>query len=449
MGNLKFKSQKVAYPYFATSVLLFFLQIVFGLTSVAKYIWPDFASHWMAFNVSRSIHINLLIFWMFIAIMGASYYIVIEQAEKELYSIKLAMIQLILLIIAGVGAVISFFFGYYDGQGLEYVEAAPIFDWIIVGAALLWGYNIYMTIRKSPKKTIINSLMFITIISTIFMYLPGMPFVKNFVVQDYLRWWVVHYYVEATWEMFDTLFIGYLIIKLFDIPPERMYKWFYVEFFLILASGILGMGHHYFWIGTPHYWTWVGSLFSVFEAVPPVAMMIDGLIYARKSKIKVKNLPVLYWLIGGSIGSFIGLSVLGGSQTWFTVNYWMHGTEITSAHGHMAFFGAFAATLIGFIYYSIDVRKGETNFVETIVKKRRWAWAFWLMNIGMILMVLAMEVIGVMQISISRVMAQGYIAAQVHVIAWFSVWFASGFIFFAGVLFYVYDFIKGMEKEKT
>jgi len=235
---------------------------------------------------------------------------------------------------------------------------------------------------------------------------------------------------------------------LFDVPKERMYRWFYIEFFLILASGILGMGHHYFWIGTPYYWTWVGSLFSVFEAVPPVAMMIDGLVFARKTKTKVKNLPALYWLIGGTIGSFIGLTILGGSQTWFSVNYWMHGTEITAAHGHMAFFGAFAATLIAFIYYSLERLQGEEKFMASIVNKGNWAWAFWLMNIGMIVMIIPMFVIGLNQIAISRVMAQGYIAAQSHIIPWFTVWFAAGFIFFAGVLFYVIDFIVGIKGEK-
>ncbi len=444
MRNLTFNSQKVSYYYFAASVLLFFLQIVFGLASVSQYVWPEFALNWMPFNVSRSIHINLLIFWMFLAIMGATYYITPEEAGRELFSVRIAFIQLIVFCAAGVGAVISYFFHYYDGQGLEYVEAAPVFDWMVVVAALLWLYNLLKTMYKAPNKSPINSLMFITTVATVLLYLPGMPYLKNFVIQDYLRWWVIHYWVESTWEMYETLFIGYLIIKLFNIPKERMYKWFYIEFFLILASGILGMGHHYFWIGTPHYWTWVGSLFSVFEAIPPVAMMIDGLIYARKTKVKISNLPALYWLIGGTIGSFIGLSILGGSQTWFSVNFWMHGTEVTTAHGHMAFFAAFGAIFIAFIYYAISVINGEEKYKATITDKHRWAWAFWLMNIGMVMMVLAMEVIGIMQISIERVAGQGYIAAQVHEIGWFAVWFATGFVFFTGVILYAYDYIVGM-----
>ncbi|MBN8908117.1 MAG: DUF4130 domain-containing protein, partial [Rhodospirillales bacterium] len=33
-------------------------------------------------------------------------------------------------------------------------------------------------------------------------------------------------------------------------------------------SGILGTGHHYYWIGAPGYWQWIGSLFSTLEVAP-------------------------------------------------------------------------------------------------------------------------------------------------------------------------------------
>jgi nitric oxide reductase subunit B len=35
-----------------------------------------------------------------------------------------------------------------------------------------------------------------------------------------------------------------------------------------LFSGVLGTGHHYYWIGTPGYWQWIGSIFSTLEVAP-------------------------------------------------------------------------------------------------------------------------------------------------------------------------------------
>jgi len=43
---------------------------------------------------------------------------------------------------------------------------------------------------------------------------------------------------------------------------------------LALFSGLLGTGHHYYWIGAPGYWQWVGSVFSTLEIAPFFAMVI-------------------------------------------------------------------------------------------------------------------------------------------------------------------------------
>ncbi len=443
MENLKFKSQKISYAFMGVSVLLFFLQTLFGLVAAAQFVWPNFTINWMPFNVSRGIHINLLLFWMLIGFMGASYFIILDEIEEELFSVKLAATQLILLVIAGVGAVISYFFQYYGNQGLEWVEAAPVFDWIIVVAALIWLFNLGFTIKNAKKSTPISSLYFIAAIGAVLMYLPGMPFFKDFVLQDYFRWWVIHYSVEATWEMFDTIIVGYLVIKLFHLQRNKIYRWLYIEVATILGSGILGMGHHYFWIGTPKYWLWVGSIFSALEVIPPIGMMIEGFLFARKSDVNVEDKATLYWLLVGTIGAFLGLGLLGGAITWYSVNFWEHGTQMTAAHGHMAFFGAFAAVELAFIYYALS-RLNKDNYTAKILNSTRWEWGFWLMNIGMILMVSALVMAGAIQIYVSRVMGQGYVAGQQQMIPWYAARFATGIIFFVGVLAYAFDFIVGV-----
>ena len=43
------------------------------------------------------------------------------------------------------------------------------------------------------------------------------------------------------------------------VDREVVEKWLYVIVGLALFSGLLGTGHHYYWIGTPGYWQWVGD----------------------------------------------------------------------------------------------------------------------------------------------------------------------------------------------
>jgi len=45
--------------------------------------------------------------------------------------------------------------------------------------------------------------------------------------------------------------------------PRRIVEgWLYLEVLLVFGTGILGLGHHYYWIGTPEYWLGIGGFFS-------------------------------------------------------------------------------------------------------------------------------------------------------------------------------------------
>src|SRR5678815_2924573 len=86
---MRYQSQRVAYPYFAVALLLFGLQMVFGLLAVAKYLGPDPLLGVLPFDVVKAIHTNLLLVWLLTAFMGAAYYLVPEESRVELYSVCL------------------------------------------------------------------------------------------------------------------------------------------------------------------------------------------------------------------------------------------------------------------------------------------------------------------------------------------------------------------------
>jgi nitric oxide reductase subunit B len=46
------------------------------------------------FNVARAIHINLLVFWLLLDLMGATYYMVADEIKTEIYCVKLARLNL-------------------------------------------------------------------------------------------------------------------------------------------------------------------------------------------------------------------------------------------------------------------------------------------------------------------------------------------------------------------
>ena len=83
---MKYQSQMVAKPYFIAAIGLFVGQILFGLIIGLQYVMGDFLFPEIPFNVARMVHTNLLIVWLLFGFMGAAYYMIPEEAERELES---------------------------------------------------------------------------------------------------------------------------------------------------------------------------------------------------------------------------------------------------------------------------------------------------------------------------------------------------------------------------
>ena len=105
---MKFESQKVAKPYFIFALTLFVGQILFGLIMGLQYVNGDFLTSYIPFNVARMVHTNLLLVWLLFGFMGASYYLVPEESDTELYSPWLARVTFWVFAAAGVATVLGY-----------------------------------------------------------------------------------------------------------------------------------------------------------------------------------------------------------------------------------------------------------------------------------------------------------------------------------------------------
>ena len=108
MNTLKYQSQAVGKPYFIFAMILFVVQILFGLVMGLQYVVGDFLSGIIPFNVARMVHTNLLIIWILFGFMGSAYYLVPEESETELYSPKLAIILFWIFVVASVATILGY-----------------------------------------------------------------------------------------------------------------------------------------------------------------------------------------------------------------------------------------------------------------------------------------------------------------------------------------------------
>src|SRR5512146_1093916 len=117
---MQYKSQKIAYWYFAAALPLFLLQILLGLYLAYSYTFtvPQAIVDVFPFATAREMHTNLLVLWMLLGFMGGTYYIVPEETKSEIYSEKLAWLQLGALVAIGVAALVGFLFGWTKGRPL-------------------------------------------------------------------------------------------------------------------------------------------------------------------------------------------------------------------------------------------------------------------------------------------------------------------------------------------
>jgi nitric oxide reductase subunit B len=427
---MTYASQKVALKYFVISALFFGCQVIFGLLLIAKYIWPDPLITVLPFNTARAIHTNFLVVWMIFGFMGGTYYVVTEESETEIYSPMLANLQFWLLLLGATVGVIGFLFGWTAGRPL--LELPVPLKWAVVVVALIFIYNVFFTMTKTKKWTAIQGLLLGGIGMLAIMWLFGIPFFKNLTIDYYYWWWVIHLWVEGAWELIAASLMAFVLLKITGVDRDIIEKWLYVEVGLVLITGIIGTGHHYYWIGTPGYWFWWGGIFSALEPVPIIFMVFDTLNHVRHKKLEISNRIALYWAVGCAIFHFIGAGIWGFAHTLPVVNRWTHGTQVTASHGHMAFFGAYAMVILTMVYYALPKLKGLNQFDQ-----KKGFWVFWITTIGMLVMGLAFGVAGVIQSYMQRGLGMDFLVVQGFMRPWFIAVLCGAIGFTIGVVIYI------------
>ena len=428
---MKYQSQKVALAYFAVAMALFAIQVLGGLLAGWIYVSPNTLSETLPFNVIRMIHTNALIVGLLLGFFGGTYYLLPEEAERELFSVKLAYAQLAILVLGTLAAVIGYLFGIHGGR--EFLEQPLWVKWGIFVAAVIFLVNVTLTSLGGRKTAITNILLLgLWLLSLLWVFAIINP--DNLGLDKLYWWFVVHLWVEATWELVMAAILGYLMLKLTGVDREVIEKWLYVIVSCALFSGILGTGHHYLWIGTPGYWQWVGSIFSTFEVAPFFAMMSVAFIMVWKGRKNHPNKAALLWSLGCSVVAFFGAGVWGFLHTLHGVNYYTHGTQVTAAHGHLAFFGAYVMLNLAMITYAMPVLRGREPYNQVLNMV-----SFWLMTSGMAFMTFTLTFAGVVQTHLQRVMGMSYMEVQDQLGLFYLMRFGAGLTVVIGALLFIYS----------
>ncbi|MFO1171867.1 MAG: cbb3-type cytochrome c oxidase subunit I [Hyphomicrobiaceae bacterium] len=435
---MKYQSQKIALAYFGVALALFTVQILVGLILGWIYVDGNFLSTILPFNIARMLHTNSLIVWLLLGFFGAAYFLIPEESEREIHSPKLAYLQLAILVIGTLGVVLTYTFNLFEGnfllgkEGREFIEQPK---WVKVGivvAALIFLYNVTMTVLQG-RKTAITNILLIGLWGLALLFLFAFYNPSNLSVDKQYWWFIVHLWVEGVWELIMASILAYLMLKLTGVDREVVEKWLYVIVATSLFSGILGTGHHYYWIGTPGYWQWIGSIFSSLEIIPFFAMMSFAFVMVWKGRRDHPNKAALLWSLGCATLAFFGAGVWGFMHTLHGVNYYSHGTQITAAHGHLAFFGAYASLNLAIMSYAMPILRGRDPYNQVLNMA-----SFWLMTGGMVFMTFTLTFAGAVQTHLQRVMGMNFMEVQDQLWIFIAMRFGAGVVVLLGVLLFLY-----------
>ncbi|HPJ78203.1 MAG: cbb3-type cytochrome c oxidase subunit I [Prolixibacteraceae bacterium] len=428
--NSLFGSQRKLLKYIPIVAALFVVQLIIGGYIAHLYTEPtkDFliSQELLPFNVLRSAHTQIAILWVAVGWLVGGLLIAPWIANRDHKYPWLVDVLWIALLVVAVGSLIGLYMGatgqmretwfWLGNEGRELLNLGRVWDIGLVIGLVFWFLLIISLIRKASTNNPIVSTIIWSAFAIATLYIAGMmpihQIFPNYTVDDYYRWWVIHLWVELTFELFAAGVIAFFTVSLGLISHKVAVRTMLFELLLIMMSGTLGVGHHYWWQGLDEYWIAVGGIFSALEPLPLALMIVEAMKNAREQRLgghKNAFSVSFMWIAGSAILNWIGAGFFGMLINLPTINYYSHGTYLIMPHGHVALLGAFGYISIAFLYMA-----SRTN---SLAKGLAWddklsKYGFWILTIGTLLFTIPTYIIGMEQTRIAHDM--GYFYSRVR-----------------------------------
>ena len=415
-------SMKATLKYFWVVCGLIVVQVIMGVVT-AHYgvegngFYGLSLSTILPYSVSRTWHIQLAIFWIATAWLATGLYIAPavsgHEPKFQRFGVNFLFIALLIIVVGSLlgqwmgimqklGLIQNFWFGH---QGYEYVDLGRFWQIFLFIGLVLWLILMLRALMPALVKPSENrqllTMFLISAIAIAAFYGAGLMWGRqtNLSIAEYWRWWVVHLWVEGFFEVFATVVTAFLFVRMGLLKIKTATSAVIFSTIVYLAGGIIGTFHHLYFTGTSTAVIALGATFSALEVVPLVLMGFEAwhnLKISRSTEwIKAYKWPI-YCFISVSFWNLVGAGIFG-----FLINppialYYMQGLNTTPVHGHTALFGVYGMLGIGLMLF---VLKGLT--IKYVWKDKVIRFAFWSINIGLILMVL----ISVLPVGLAQTLA--------------------------------------------
>ncbi|MDB5822704.1 MAG: nitric oxide reductase large subunit [Herminiimonas sp.] len=419
--------QKALVKFFVVVAVLILLQSLVG-AGVAHYradpgsfygfqlerIFPS--------NLMRIWHLQTAIFWIATAFVAAALFLARSLRSEEprwLAAWTHVLFAAFAVVICGsllgewlgISQLLGNWWFWLGNQGWEYLELGRAWQYLLVVGLCIWFAILWALVRPKalaqPEAKPLVRMFLVAALAIPVFYIPALFFgaKTNFTIVDTWRFWIIHLWVEGFFEFFATTVVALTFYQLGLTRRNVALRVIYLDAILYFLGGLMGTGHHWYFIGQTDVNMALSALFSVLEVVPLTLLTLDAWDFVRTTRgdcdrcgksIAIPHKWTFYFLMAVGFWNFVGAGIFGFLVNLPIVSYYEVGTMLTPNHAHAALMGVFGMLAIALMVFVLRQTTDDARWagMEPYVRV-----AFWGTNGGLALMVaLSLFPGGVLQI---------------------------------------------------
>jgi nitric oxide reductase subunit B len=403
-------SQRATGWFFLVVAVLFLGQAVLGAAiehdraELSNFFGLDLAQL-LPFNLARTWHVQLSLLWTAASFLAAGIFLapIISGREPRRQSwLTFALLGALFVVVVGtlVGTALSTFGvewakgSIFFEQQWEYLDLPRFWQGLLVVGLFLWIAIIYRAIRsrlRTEHRLNMPWLFFYAGLAIPAFYAVGMlaRTDSHLTVAEFWRFWVVHLWVEDFLELFTTVMVAYIFVRLGVVRRKIAIQIIFLDVILYSAGGVLGTMHHLYFSGTPVEHMALGAFFSALEVIPLTFLTVEawtllqlGSRQQTRSSAPFPHRWAVMFLVAVGFWNFVGAGIFGFLINLPIVSYFQIGTALTANHAHGAMMGVYGMMAVGLALFALRYIIPAAKWPDQMAKL-----SFWSLNVGLAWMV--------------------------------------------------------------
>ena len=398
--------------FFLVMALLFLIQTLMGGASqhyraeLSNFFGIDLAQL-LPFNVARTWHVQLAIFWVATSFLAAGIFLapmIAGREPKRQHWLAFGLLGALAVVVfgslageyAGIQGLIRSGWSWFGNQGFEYLDLGRFWQILLTVGLVFWVVILFRALRGRLHTEHYGNLpwlFFFSALSIPAFYAVGLlarPD-SHFTTADFWRFWVVHLWVEDFLELFTTIMVAYIFVLLGVVHERVALTMVYLDMVLYSAGGIIGTMHHVYFSGEPAVHMALGAFFSAAEVIPLTLLTLEswsflqlGAQQGSHSRTPFPHLWAVMFLAAVGFWNFLGAGIFGFLINLPIVSYYEIGTALTANHAHAAMMGVYGMLAVGLALFCLRYMVPEKRWSDRAAKL-----SFWSLNLGLAWMVFA------------------------------------------------------------